>query len=263
MALRTARLNWKTLAPWIVPAILLLVWEIVGRMGLVSPTILSSPGAVFRAGLSSAAAGELSRHLLVSAGRAMIGFVVGGSIGLVLGLGAGLFRSFQLLVDGPMQMVRAIPLLALVPVVIIWFGIGEQAKLFLIALAVMFPVYLNTFYGVRAVDPQLVEMGKSYGLRGFALYREVLLPGALPAVLVGVRHGLGLMWLTLVVAETIAAEEGLGYMAMNAREFMQMDVVLLTILIYALLGKVSDSMAKLLERWLLPWQSPAQRLDIA
>lgn len=257
-------MSWKArLAPWIVPAALIVVWELAGRMGLVSSAVLSSPGAVLTAGISSAEAGELTRHLLVSATRALIGFLVGGSIGLLLGLGAGLFRSFQLFVDGPMQMVRAIPLLALVPVVIIWFGIGEQAKLFLIALAVMFPVYLNTFYGVRAVDPQLVEMARSYGLRGYALYRHVLLPGALPAVLVGVRHGLGLMWLTLVVAETIAADRGLGYMAMNAREFMQMDVVLLTIVIYALLGKLSDSLAKLVERFALPWQSPEQRLDIA
>ena len=152
-------------------------------------------------------------------------------------------------------MVRNMPLLALVPLVILWFGIGEEGKLFLVALAVFFPIYLNTFHGLRSVDKDLIEMGRVYGLGGFALFREVILPGALPSILVGLRMSLGYMWLFLVVAETIASSEGIGYMTMNAREFMQTDVMVLGIAIYALLGKISDVLAGLMERRWLKWHT--------
>jgi sulfonate transport system permease protein len=118
---------------------------------------------------------------------------------------------------------------------------------------VFFPIYLNTFHGIRSVDPKLVEMGKVYGYRGISLYGHVILPGALPAILVGVRQSLGIMWLTLIVAETVAADSGIGYMAMNAREYMRMDIIVLSIVLYAVLGKLSDSLAKLLEKSWLRW----------
>jgi sulfonate transport system permease protein len=155
--------------------------------------------------------------------------------------------------DSTLQMVRNIPLFALIPLFIIWFGIDEQAKLLLIGLGVFFPVYLNTFHGIRSIDPNLIEMGKVYGLKGLALYWHIILPGALPSILVGVRYALGVMWLVLIVAETVAAKSGLGYMANSAREYFQMDVIVLTIIIYALLGKLSDSIAKQLEKWWLQW----------
>ena len=134
------------------------------------------------------------------------------------------------LTDSTLQMARNIPHLALIPLVIVWFGIDEAAKLFLVALGVFFPIYANTLHGVRSVDPQLVEMAKSYGMRPLELFRRVILPGALPSIFVGLRYALGIMWLTLIVAETIAAQSGVGYMAMQAREFMQIDVVVLSIL---------------------------------
>ena len=118
-------------------------------------------------------------------------------------------------------MVRNIPHLALIPLVILWFGIEEEAKLFLVALGVFFPIYANTLHGVRSVDPQLVEMARSYGMTRFELFRRVILPGAVPSIFVGLRYALGVMWLTLIVAETIAAQSGVGYMAMQAREFMR------------------------------------------
>ncbi|MDR1163618.1 MAG: ABC transporter permease subunit, partial [Candidatus Accumulibacter sp.] len=139
------------------------------------------------------------------------------------------------------------------PLVILWFGIDEAAKLFLISLGVFFVVYINTFHGIRSVDPALIEMGKSYGLDGWGLYREIILPGALSSILVGVRYALGFMWVLLIVAETISAQEGIGYMTMNAREFLQTDVVLLGILLYALLGKLADVAARALERSWLKW----------
>jgi sulfonate transport system permease protein len=162
------------------------------------------------------------------------------------------------LTDTTLQMIRNIPHLALVPLVILWFGIGEEAKLFLVALGVFFPIYVNTLHGIRSVDPQLVEMGQAYGMTPAILFRRVILPGALPSIFVGLRYALGIMWLTLIVAETISASSGLGYMAMQAREFMLVDVVVLAIVIYALLGKLADSAVRLLERACLAW-NPAYR----
>ena len=136
----------------------------------------------------------------------------------MLDLLTGLSRKLQLLLDTPLQMLRAIPAIALVPLVILWFGLGETAKLFIASVTVMFPVYLNTFHGVRSVDPQLIEMARAYHVSDYTLYREVILPGALPSILVGLRYALGISWLVLIVAETIGAEQCLGYVAMNARE---------------------------------------------
>jgi sulfonate transport system permease protein len=150
-------------------------------------------------------------------------------------------------------MIRNIPPLSLIPLVILWFGIDETAKLFLVSLGVFFPVYINTFHGIRSVDKGLIEMGRAYGLSGWPLYREVILPGALPSILVGVRFSLGFMWVILIVAETISAQSGIGYMTMNAREFLQTDVVLVGILLYALLGKLADLLAIGLERRWLRW----------
>jgi sulfonate transport system permease protein len=150
-------------------------------------------------------------------------------------------------------MVRNIPHLAMIPLVILWFGIGESAKLFLIVTGVFFPIYINTLHGIRSVDPRLIEMGRVYGLSPFELFRKIILPGAMPSILVGLRYALGVMWLTLIVAETIASDNGIGFMTMNARDFLQTDVVLLGITLYALLGKLADSLTRLLERWLLRW----------
>ena len=182
-----------------------------------------------------------------------MGFAIGGGLGLFLGLLTGSFRFAENLLDSSFQMIRNIPALALIPLVILWFGIDESAKLFLVAVGVFFPVYLNTFHGIRSVDPGLVEMARSYGLSGWRLYREVILPGALPSILVGVRFSLGFMWVILIVAETISAQAGIGYMTMNAREFLQTDVVLVGILLYALLGKLADVFARGLERYWLRW----------
>ncbi|WP_437274641.1 ABC transporter permease subunit [Sorangium sp. So ce375] len=248
-------------APWLAPLSLLILWEVLSRLQIIPKSLLPSPVEVLAAAANATRSGELPAHLGVSALRAAFGLVIGAVIGLALGLGTGLSRPLQLVIDGPLQMLRAIPALALVPLVILWFGLGETAKLFIVAVTVLFPVYLNTFHGVRSVDPQLIEMAQVYEVRGFALYREVILPGALPSILVGLRFALGLSWLVLIVAETLGASQGLGYVAMNAREFMQMDLLVLTIVLWALLGKLADSLARWLERRLLPWQPPLQRLE--
>jgi len=239
--------------PWAVPALLVLAWQSGAQTGAIPPRILPAPLAVLEAAGQLTLSGELANHLAVSTGRALRAFCVGGGIGLVLGLVTGTSRLGERLLDGPVQMLRTIPILALIPLVILWFGIGEEAKLVLMALGVFFPVYLNTFHGIRSVDPALVEMARSYGLGGGRLFRQVIIPGALPSILVGVRYALGIMWLTLIVAETIAADAGVGYLATNAREFMRTDVVLLTVVLYALFGKLADALTRLLERWLLAW----------
>ncbi|NVD99426.1 aliphatic sulfonate ABC transporter permease SsuC [Massilia sp. BJB1822] len=251
--------GWRaTLAPWLLPAALLIAWELASRIGWLSSRVLPEPWAVAQAFYTLAASGELWQHLGKSLWRAAAGFAIGAGSGLALGLLTGSFRSAATLLDTTLQMIRNIPALALIPLVILWFGIDESAKLFLLAVGVFFPVYLNTFHGIRNADQSLIEMARSYGLHGWALYRDVILPGALPSILVGVRFALGLVWVLLIVAETISAQAGIGYMTMNAREFLQTDVVLVGILLYALLGKAADLLARALERHFLSW-NPAYR----
>jgi sulfonate transport system permease protein len=239
--------------PWLVPVLTLAAWELSSRGGWLSTRVLPEPLSVITAFWNLLASGELIQHVAVSTGRALAGLAIGGGLGLLLGLFTGTFRIGETLLDTTLQMVRNIPALALIPLVILWFGIDESAKLFLVAVGVFFPIYLNTFHGIRSVDKGLIEMARSYGLSGWQLYRQVILPGALPSVLVGLRFSLGLMWVLLIVAETISAQSGIGYLTMNAREFLQTDVVLVGILLYALLGKLADVLAKALERWWLRW----------
>jgi sulfonate transport system permease protein len=238
---------------------LLAAWQAAAQAGLLSTRILPAPASIVFAGWRLARSGELFEHMSISFARAAAGFAIGGTIGFGLGLVNGLSPFLARLLDGSLQMIRNVPHLALIPLVILWFGIDEGAKLFLVALGVFFPVYLNTYHGVRTVDADLVEMGRAYGLGGAALFRQVIFPGALPSILVGVRFALGITWLTLIVAETISASSGIGYMTMNAREFLQTDVVVLGILIYALLGKFADSATRALERRFLAWHPAFQR----
>jgi sulfonate transport system permease protein len=255
---------WRQrLLPWALPVLLLAAWELASRSGWLSTRVLPEPASVLTALLRLLRSGELWHHVAVSSGRALAGLAIGGGLGLLLGLLTGSFRAAETLLDTTFQMVRNIPALALIPLVILWFGIDEGAKLFLVSVGVFFPIYLNAFHGIRSVDKGLIEMARSYGLSGWQLYRHVILPGALPSVLVGLRFSLGLMWVLLIVAETISAQAGIGYLTMNAREFLQTDVVLVGILLYALLGKLADVLAKGLERWWLRWHPGYQAQVVA
>ncbi|MDU6411574.1 MAG: aliphatic sulfonate ABC transporter permease SsuC [Yersiniaceae bacterium] len=247
------------LAPWAVPVLLIAVWQLAVEAGWLSNRILPAPSAVITAFWSLSASGELWHHLAISSWRAGIGFAIGGSLGLLLGFITGLSRWGERLLDSSLQMLRNIPHLALIPLVILWFGIDESAKIFLVALGTLFPIYLNTYHGIRNIDRGLLEMARSYGLSGLPLFVQVVLPGALPSIMVGVRFALGFMWLTLIVAETISANAGIGYLAMNAREFLQTDIVVVAIVLYAILGKLADFSAQLLERVWLRWH-PAYQL---
>ncbi|MET0319842.1 MAG: aliphatic sulfonate ABC transporter permease SsuC [Duganella sp.] len=248
----------SVLAPWILPVLLIAGWQVASQAGWLSSRILPEPWAVAKAFWALTVSGELWLHLRTSLWRAASGFAIGAGLGLLLGLLTGSFRRAETLLDTTLQMVRNIPALALIPLVILWFGIDETAKLFLLAVGVFFPVYLNTFHGIRSADQGLIEMARSYGLSGWPLYRDVILPAALPSILVGVRFSLGLVWVLLIVAETISAQAGIGYMTMNAREFLQTDVVLVGILLYALLGKAADLASRGMEKRLLRW-NPAYR----
>lgn len=239
--------------PWVLPILVLVAWQAFGSAGYLSDRVLPTPLEVLLALLGVAEDGSLLESVASSTRRAFLGFFIGGSIAFLLGLLNGVFPVAERFIDSSVQMLRNIPHLALIPLVIIWFGIGETSKLFLVALGVSFPIYLNTYHGIRNVDHGLIEMARVYGLRGFTLFRHVILPGALSSILLGVRFSLGIMWITLIVAETIAADSGIGYMASTAREYMRMDVVVLCVILYALLGKLSDIAAKLLERRWLKW----------
>ena len=248
----------QALAAWALPIALIAVWELAARLGWMSTRVLPAPSAVALAFWESLRNGTLATHALISTQRALTGLAIGGGIGFVLGILAGISRPAETLFDSSMQMLRNVPHLAIIPLVILWFGIGEEAKIFLVAIGAAFPLYLNTFHGIRTVDTKLIEMARVYGLGPFALFWRVFLPGALPSILVGLRFSLGIMWLTLIVAETISASSGLGYMTMNAREFLQTDIVVLGIIVYALLGKLADAITRLIEKRTLAWH-PAYR----
>jgi sulfonate transport system permease protein len=239
--------------PWLVPALLLALWEIGAASGAISPQILPGPGDVVSGFWSVSQTGELWNDLGISAARALGGLAIGGSIGFALGILNGMSALSAKLLDTTLQMIRNVPILALIPLAILWFGIGESAKLFLISLGVFFPVYFNSYHGIRHVDAGLVEMARAYRLTGFQLFRRVIFPGALPSILVGLRYALGIMWLVLIVAEMVSASSGIGYMTMNARDDMQTNIVVLGILIYALLGKLADLIAHGIEKRALRW----------
>ena len=251
------------LVPWLFPIFLVILWQLAVQFGWLSTRILPAPTTVVSAAIKLAQTGELATNFKISALRALTGFVIGGSLGFVLGLVNGLFTVSEKILDTTLQMWRNIPNLALIPLVILWFGIGEEAKLFLVSSGVLFPIYINTFHGIRSIDSGLIEMGKVYGLNPLQLFWNIVLPGALPSILVGVRFSLGIMWLSLIVAETIAADSGIGYMATSAREFMQTDVVVFSIILYASFGKLADVIVRALEAWFLNWHPNYQKVKAA
>ncbi len=240
---------------WIVPIVIVLLWQSLVQFGFIPERILPAPVAVVRAAIRLTLSGQLLADVLISSQRALTGLLVGGSIGFVLALLNGMFLRSEKLFDTTIQMIRTIPNLALVPLVILWFGIGDEARLFLIALGVFFPIYINTFHGVRQVDSGLIEMGRVYGLSTRQLFWQIIFPGAMPSILLGLRIALGVMWLTLIVAETVAVDSGIGYLAASAREFIRTDIMVFSVVLYALLGKLADSIARILEQRLLRWHA--------
>lgn len=241
------------LLSWLAPAVLVIVWEWLAQAGWLSPQVLPAPSKVIKTAFKLATTGTLLNDLGVSLLRAAAGFAIGSVVGAVLGTLVGFSKIAEAAIDRSVQMIRAVPFLAVLPLVIVWLGVGETQKIFLVALGVTFPIYINTVLGIRQVDPKLLELGRVQGLSSIELIRRIILPGALPSILTGIRYALATAWLALVVAETIGAQSGIGFLAMDAREFLRTDVIVLTIVIYALIGVAADAIARFLERRMLAW----------
>ncbi|MFD4838156.1 ABC transporter permease subunit [Achromobacter sp. NPDC058515] len=249
------------IARWIAPLLVLALWELAARVGWLPSLLLPAPSAVFVAAATLAQSGELWQYARISIERALSGLLLGGAAGLVLGVLNGMVRQAAARADDILRALAAVPVLAFAPLILLWVGAEEIARLALLSLAAFFPVYLHTVRGIRAVDPALIETGRSCGLRGWPLYRDVILPGALPSVLAGLRQALGLAWLVLAALELLAAPSGIGRLALPAGEPPRADALLLGIALYAALSKASDALTAALERRLLRW-SPAHRPEL-
>ena len=236
------------------PVVIVLAWEALSRLGILPARTLAAPSAILASAWQLVADGELLPNLAVSLARVAAGFTLGSLLGVALATASGLSRRGEDMLDAPLQMLRTLPHLALVPLFILWFGIGELPKVALVTLGALFPVYLNLFAGIRGADPKLVEAGRVFGLGRWQVIRRIVLPAALPSLLTGLRYGLGVSWLTLVVAEQIAAASGIGHMINDARDFLRTDVIVVGLLVYALLGLAADAAIRAVERHTLRWR---------
>ncbi|MFC6003688.1 ABC transporter permease, partial [Streptomonospora nanhaiensis] len=248
---RARRRAWQR---WLSPLALLVLWQAGTSLGLIPERLLPAPSVIAGTAVDLIADGTLLPAIGVSLQRVVIGFAIGAAAAALLALPSGLSRWGENLLDPPMQMLRTVPIFGLIPLFILWFGIGEPPKVTLIAIAVAVPLYINTFAGIRGVDAKFVEVATVLGLPRAAVVRHVVLPGALPHVLVGLRLSLGAAWLALIVAEQINADAGLGFMVNSAREFLRTDVVVLGLIVYSLLGLATDALVRLLERRALVWR---------
>jgi sulfonate transport system permease protein len=240
---------------FLVPAVLVVLWWVLTGTGAVGPDLLSSPAATWDAARALYDHQDLVADVGISLARAGTGLALGGLVGLLLGCLTGLFDLGEELLDATLQMARVVPFPALIFLFIVWFGIGEQAKVALIALAATFPLYLSTANGVRNVDRKVVEAARTFGLRGRRLVGRVVLPLALPSILTGLRFSAGVSVIALVFAETINASQGIGYLASQAAALQQTAVLVVCILLYALLGIGVDLAVRGLERLLMPWRA--------
>jgi sulfonate transport system permease protein len=269
-ASRAAATSWRAAharRPWwrsqgllrlISPIAVLAAWQLVSESGLISAQKLPPPSEVWSTAVSlvtnTPAYGTLQGAMLVSLERVAAGFAFGAAAALLLAISAGLSRLGENAIDPLMQMLRTLPLFGLIPVFIVWFGIGETPKILLIAIGAAIPLYLNTFAGIRSVDAKLAELGQVLHLTRRELITQIVLPGALPQILVGLRQSLGVAWLALVVAEQVNANAGLGFMISQATQFLRNDVIIVALLVYCGLGLVTDALVRLLERRALRWR---------
>ena len=241
------------------PLALLVLWQVGSQTGVITERVLPAPRLILAAAGETYGDGSLLAALQVSTARVAIGFALGGSIGLVLGVLVGGSRILDHVVDPPLQMIRTIPFLGLIPLFIAWFGIGETPKIALVALGVSFPLYLNASGAIRQVDPKLLETAQVLRFSPWQRITVVVVPSALPQVLVGLRQSLGIAWLSLIVAEQVNADSGLGYIINNARDALRTDIVVFGLLLYALLGLTTDGIVRVLERWAVRWRPEAAR----
>jgi sulfonate transport system permease protein len=236
------------------PVVLIVIWQIASITGWLSPKILAAPSTAILTGYEMLWSGTLADHLLASAERAYLGLLIGTVAGVVLALIAGLSMIGEAAIDGLVQIKRAIPTLALIPLGIIWLGIGDAMKVALIATSVFIPVYINTHAGLSGIDLRYVELARSIGLTRLAFLRRVVLPGALPGFLTGMRLAVTTCWTALVVLEQINTTNGIGYLMNRARDYGQTDVMVVGLAVYAILGLASDTAVRLVERRALSYR---------
>ncbi|WP_256757743.1 ABC transporter permease [Cohnella sp. WQ 127256] len=240
------------------PALIVIVWQWLSYAGVLNRTLAPSPYRVAIEFWDLLISGTLLHHLRISTIRAMAGFGLGAAVGLVLGVAVGFLRPVEKSIDPSFQMLRTIPHLAITPLFVLWFGIGETSKVLLIALGAFFPLYINTFLGIRSADKKLFEVTR---VLNFSIWKQItrlIIPSALPNILLGVRLSMGVSWLGLVVAEMMGSSAGIGFMINDARQYSQTTVVYVGILIFAVVGKLSDSLVRLLERHWLKWRDNFQ-----
>jgi sulfonate transport system permease protein len=240
------------------PLAILLIWQTLSGLKIISPLLFPSPASIAREFYGMVISGELWTHLNISVQRAALGFLLGGSLGLLIGLIVGLKKRAEQIMDPTLQMLRTVPHLAITPLFILWFGFGEVSKVLLIALGAFFPLYVNTFLGVRSVDSKLFEVARVLEFNRFHQITKLIIPSALPNILLGLRLSLGVAWLGLVVAELMGSSEGIGYMIQDARQFSRTSAVFVGIIIFAVVGKLVDSVVRLLEERLLRWRDSYQ-----
>ncbi|EOM74438.1 ABC transporter permease [Rhodococcus rhodnii] len=240
------------------PLALLGLWQLGSFLGLIPERILPAPTLIADAGLELVGNGQLADALLVSGTRVVQGLLIGGAIGIALGALVGLSRFAEATVDPPLQMLRALPHLGLIPLFILWFGIGETPKILLVALGVAFPLYLNTFSGIRQIDRKYFETARVLGFTWWQRFRTIILPSTAPQVLVGLRQSLAIAWLSLIVAEQINSDAGIGFIINNARDFLRVDTIIFGLVVYALMGIATDGIVRLLEARALRYRTDAR-----
>lgn len=240
---------------FVLPLIIISIWQLIGSVGIVTATILPTPLTILSSFYNLILSGELFANLQISVLRALGGFLLGGGLGLIFGILIGFSKNTESYVDPSLQMLRTIPNLAVTPLFILWFGFDEVSKILLISLGAFFPIYINTFLGIRSVDSKLFDVARVLEFSWRKQITRLILPAALGNILLGVRLSLGIAWLSLVVAELMGSSSGIGYMIMDARQFSQTDKVFVGIIIFAVVGKLTDSFVRFLERKLLKWRS--------
>lgn len=230
------------------------VWQLLFHLGYLNPLLLPPPSRIVLTFRDLLASGDLLRHIGISMARVLEGFGIALCLGLTLGIAIGLSKTLDRFTDLIIQVVKPIPPIAWIPLAILWFGIGEKSKVYIIFLGAFFPIIINTIDGIRQTDHKFVEVARLLAVPRFKFVYQVVLPGALPAIMTGVRVGLMVAWICVVAAELIAASSGIGYLIMDARELSQSDVVLAGMITIGVIGKVMDGLIKLLEKRIITWK---------